>query len=232
MPLISPHPVIRIITFLVLGGYLSVGQPADLAAAALMILALYAGLARAHLLPALATLRRMRWFFLSIVVIYFWFTPGHPLWAGTPEAVAAWLPTVEGARLGLLRASALALFVLGVTLLLQTTSRGELIAGIRWIVRPFSLGGRFHDKLALRIALVLETVPKIQPLVQEALPRRGGEKASPVRRIARAAAGLVTMARDEAQGTPCHDIELPPDRRPPLWQWLWPVSLGLLLGLL
>ncbi len=232
MPLFDLHPVIRIITFLVLGTYLSLGRPADLAAAGLMMMVLYAALERAHLLPALATLRRMRWFFLSIVIIYFWFTPGHPLWPGAAGAVAPWLPTAEGARMGLVRAAALALFVLGVTLLLQTTSRSELIAGIRWIVRPFSLGGRFHDKLALRIALVLETVPRIQPMVQEALPRREGEKTHPVKRIGAAAARLVALAQAEAQRAPCNAIELPPDPHPPLGQWIWPVLVAVVLGLL
>lgn len=224
--LFNLHPVIRIITFLVLAAYLAIGQPADLALIALFTLALYALLEKARLPVALGTLRRLRWFFLSILVIYFWFTPGEPLWAGIGEPYASWVPTADGIRLGLIRAAALVLFVLGVTLLLQTTPRDELINGIRWIVRPFSAGRGFHDKLALRIALVLETVPKIQPLVRQALPRRDGSRARPVERFGVAASRLLTLALSEAQQAPCDLIMLPPDRHPPWWQWVCPMVVG------
>jgi len=223
---IDLHPAIRIITFLVLGIYLSVGRPPDLAVAGAILGTLYVMLEQAHLGAALKMLRRMRWFFFSIFVIYLWFTPGTPVWQGVPLRYEAWLPTVEGIQLGLSRAVSLGLFVLGVTLLLQTTPRQGLIAGIRWLVRPLPLPGRFHNALALRIALVLETVPKLQPVVQAALPARDGQGRA-VERIGRTAASLVARAIDEAQRAPCETIELPPQRHPPLMQWLWPVSLGM-----
>lgn len=219
------HPAVRIISFLVLCAYLAMGRPLDLAMAGLLLAVLYAVLDGARLGAAVKTLRRMRWFFLSILIIYLWFTPGTPVWPGIPLRYEAWLPTMQGVELGLVRGAALALIVLGVTLLLQTTPRHGLITGIRWLVRPLPLPGRFHDVLALRIALVLETVPKLQPMVQSALPaRQAGERA--VARIGRTAAALVAMTVDEAQRAPSETIELPPERHPPLMQWLWPVGLG------
>jgi len=228
---IDLHPAVRIISFLVLGAYLAMGRPMDLAAAGLILALLYVVLEQAHLGAALKMLRRMRWFFLSICIIYFWFTPGTPVWPGVPLRYEAWLPTLEGVQLGLTRGSALALFVFGVTLLLQTTPRNGLISGIRWLVRPLPLPGQFHDALALRIALVLETVPKLQPMVQAALPaRHEGEGA--LERIGRAAASLVSLTVDEAQRATCETIELPPQRHPPLMQWLWPLGLGGLFWLI
>lgn len=221
------HPAVRIISFLVLGASLAVGRPLDLAVAGLILAGLYGVLAHARVGAAVKMLRRMRWFFLSIFIIYLWFTPGTPVWPGIPLRYEAWLPTLEGVELGLTRGTALALFVLGVTLLLQTTPRNGLISGIRWLVRPLPLPGRFHDVLALRIALVLETVPKLQPMIQAALPERNSS-GRVMKRIGCTAATLVALAADEAQGAPCETIELPPQRHPPLVQWLWPVGLGVL----
>ena len=224
------HPAVRIIGFLVLGGYLAMGRPTDLAVAALILFGLYGVLENARMGPAVKMLRRMRWFFLSIFIIYLWFTPGTPVWPGAPLRYEDWLPTLEGVQLGLTRAAALALFIFGVTLLLQTTPRNGLISGIRWLVRPLPLPGRFHDILALRIALVLETVPKLQPMVQAALPPRDKEERA-VERIGRAAASLVALTIDKAQRATCETIELPAQRHPPLIQWLWPVGLGVLFWL-
>lgn len=225
---IDIHPVIRIVTFLVLGAYLAVGRPLDLAVIASLLVLLYMTLEKARPAAALLAMRRLRWFFLSILIVYFWFTPGAPVWSGVDGAYAAWLPTVDGVQLGLVRAAALALFVLGVTLLLQTTSRNELITGIRALVRPVPVSGRFHDRLALRIALVLETVPKIQPLVRSAVPRRN-RYSRPLNGVGTTAARLAALARDQAGQAPCEPIELPPDTRPPVNQWLWPITLAITL---
>jgi energy-coupling factor transporter transmembrane protein EcfT len=221
------HPAVRITCFLVLGAYLAMGRPLDLAVAAGVLAVLYGVLEQARLAPALTMLRRLRWFFLSILIIYFWFTPGTPIWPHTPLRYEAWLPTFEGIRLGLLGVAALGLFVFGVTLLLQTTPRNGLIAGIRWMVGALPLPGGFHDAFALRVALVLETVPKLQPVVQTAMPA-GDKRGGAMERIGRTAAGLVSHAITEAQRAPPETIELPPDRRPPLLQWLWPAALGVL----
>lgn len=220
------HPAVRIVVFLVAGAYIAKGQVLDLAAAAVAITVLYLLLSNASLGPALGMLKRMRWFFLSILVVYFWFTPGQQLFGGELGGYGVLVPTVEGLEQGMLRGAALILFVLGVNLLLQTTPRDLLIAGIRWLARPFALNSAFHDKLSVRIALTLEAVTTVQPMVRATATGQADAAVRPLDRIGRAAAGLVNRVLDRARQSPCVPIELPAHGRPPVWQWALPVLLG------
>ena len=75
------HPVIRVISLIVLGSVLALSQGRTVFFATALMLALYVATSTTHLAPAFKMLRRMRWLFISIIGFYFWFTPGQPLWA-------------------------------------------------------------------------------------------------------------------------------------------------------
>ncbi len=145
------HPLIRILLFLGATVLAPLGEAEGLAAAAVLLAALWAG-ARVPLdRHAWRAVRRLRWLFLSLFVLYAWFTPGRylaPPWG-------AWSPTLEGLALGAERAALLVLIALGAHLLLASTRREALVAGLG-LLQP--RGSRF----ALRLVLTLEAVPRAQ----------------------------------------------------------------------
>ncbi len=145
------HPLIRILLFLGTAVFAPLGGVEGLAFAAVLLGVLWAG-ARAPLdRCAWRAVRRLRWLLLSLFVLYAWFTPGRylvPAWGG-------WSPTLEGLALGAERATLLILIALGAHLLLASTRREALVAGLG-LLQP--RGSRF----ALRLVLTLEAVPRAQ----------------------------------------------------------------------
>jgi len=104
-------------------------------------------------------LRRMKIFFISISIIYIWFTPGELVFPVLDE----WSPTYEGFILALLRISALCILVLGVSTLLKLTPKDELVCGLYYFSYPFSVFGLNREKLIARIMLTLDIASSAAP---------------------------------------------------------------------
>ncbi len=222
------HPVIRVVSFFVLAGFLSLGDLNPLLMAAAVLVILYGMAGGIHLRPAMLMLRRMRWLFLSLVIIYFWFTPGEPPLSSSP-ALSPWLPTLEGMQEGAIRIVSLIALVLAVNLLLQSTPREQLLSAIHWLARPLRQLGVSHDRLVLRMALVLEAVPKVQALAAQ--PATATPQSRTVDRIGNAAAVLYRQVLARADDEVCHAVEIPANGRPAGVQWLYPLALGGMLWL-
>lgn len=117
---------------------------------------------------ALKLLKRARWLFLSILLIYAFATPGEYV-AGFPDAFA---PTYEGLQSGLMQALRLAAMLGALSLMLATSSREQFMSGIYFLLRPFRLLGISPERFSARLWLTLhyaETMPKgiIQHLKQQ-----------------------------------------------------------------
>lgn len=217
------HPVIRISGFLILAAGLSLGGLGELLVAG-VILAATTHILHARIFPmAWPMLRRMRWLFLSLLVIYFWFTPGQPL-------LFPYGPSLEGIQAGLLRISLLIMLVVAVSLLLCTTPRAQLIAAIQWLAWPLRWIGVEADRLAVRMALTLETVADAQHLLRQRTPARA-DLAHPIAAIGAVAADLFQGALARAEYAPCPVIEVPDYGHPPIYQWLYPLLLAGILWL-
>lgn len=241
---ISLHPVIRIAVFIILAGALSIGNTTTLLLAAMAVAGAY-GItatppfcaANAPLIAALNMLQRMRWLFLSLFIIYCWFTPGSPLPLALPTSMLAWLPTLQGFEEASIRIASLVTVVLAVQLLLHITSREQLSGAIYWWLKPLGYTGIAHERLAIRMALVLETVPKVQPLIHQALadqrladhPRAGRYRSS-LARTGQVAATLYQNVLTHAEQQVCHTLEIPAVTSPPVWQWLFPAGMAAALG--
>ena len=225
---IPMHPVIRIVSFVVLTAFLALGDAANILVAAFILGFLHFKLDGPARQAAWRLLRRMRWLFLSIAVIYLWFTPGAPLIPGA-ASFAAWLPTVDGLWLGALRISALALMATAAALLLSVTARDEILGALRWLMAP--LGRlRFPDeRFAVRVALSLEAVTRMQSQVPAALAA-AGEAAGPSARIDAVAAALFGTVMREAEAADCAPISLPAYSSPPLIQWTLPLLLFVVMA--
>lgn len=227
------HAVIKIICFLIFAAAMSVGETTVLALGFLLVAPLYlfnvSEHGRAHLGTAMAMLKRLRWLFLSIFIIYLFFTPGILLW---PDLL--WGPTEEGAWLGLSRISVLVLIVAAVNVLLSSTEQAEFLAAVHWCLQPLAWFGLPHERLAVRIALTVESVSAVRDAYRHASRTESGDKNQPalsnkpqpkILMIANTAHRLFTQVVVDAEAAPLREIALPKQSRPPLLQWSFPLLL-------
>ena len=218
------HPVIRIISFLVFAACAASVDARGLAAAALILGLLYLWLGPGHLRQGWHMLRRMRWFFLSILVLYFWFTPGQPALASLPLPTA-WLPTRPGLVAGGQRLASLVLIILAVNLLLRTTPPQQLTAAIHWLARPLAWLGLPADRLAVRMVLVTEALATVQSRVRDALARLRGEGGG-LRQLGRFSAEIFREIDAAAVSAPGRTLVLRRCAAPPFHQWVYPLALA------
>lgn len=217
------HAVIRIICFLVVGGFLSLGGALEHGLAALLITLGYLLWGIPQMGKALRMLSRLRWLFLSILVVYFWFTPGDlllPSWQ-------AWSPTVQGVGAGVLRMLTLILLVLAVSLLLQLTSREDLIAALVWLLSPLR---RLHitpERLAVRMMLSMEKVVEVQRLYGELATAPGAAEKNRLTRFATRLLTLFEAVLARATQEPSQSITIPCHASPLWYQWGYPLAIGL-----
>lgn len=221
------HPAIKIASFLVFGASISFGGDKALIFGMLLLAIFYLLGPLDRLYPVLRLLARMRWFFLSIALVYVFFSPGRLVFSSLPS----WGPTWEGLHEGAVRIGVLMLIVLAVNLLLRTTGRDSLTSAILWCLRPLSWCGLPHERLAVRIALTLDTVSAVQGVYRQE-PR--GDEAQAARqpitvrlvRIGETAKRLFVTVAERAESAPLHSVELSQESSPPLLQWLFPLALG------
>ena len=218
------HPLIRIVCFLVFAGWLAFGDvPRVLCAFALLTVG-YAWLNSVPVKLAGRMLSRLRWFFLSLLVIYGWFTPGRPLWPGT-SGLAAMAPSIEGLLAGAERIAALAAIVLGVNLLLRSTSREQLLSAIYGLARPLAVFGGVRERLAVRMMLVIEALDGTRELVIGRLAARN-RSVTGLRAAGELTSDLLIeiMQRAEADAG---EVRVIADCPAPAAQWGYPLLLWL-----
>ncbi|WP_349646342.1 hypothetical protein [Candidatus Parabeggiatoa sp. HSG14] len=165
----------------------------------------------------LPLLKRLRWLFLSLFILNLWF---H-------SPTFTWLPSIDGLLLALERVVALVIIVLIAHLLISTTSTQKIIAALLWWLIPLNKIGFSTERLAVRLALVLDTVQSVQNLYTE-IPSTATK--NPIKKISERVAGLFLKVLIHAETTPLRTLEIPKLQSPPLWQWGYPLfMLGLIL---
>ena len=213
------HPLIRVVALLVFVTGLALARPALLGAGTglLLLLNLLTGFPAPGVL--LRMVLRLRWLLLAILLVYGWWTPGISLF----PAIGSWSPTIAGLVVGLLRILSLVLIVAAVHLLLQVTSRSELLPAIMQLIRPVTTqAGR--ERLAVRILLSVEAVSRVQSLVSDTLKEHPlyNRKLST---LGDAAQVLYRAVLDKAAQAGVDIIDVVELESPPLWQWLIPLVL-------
>jgi energy-coupling factor transport system permease protein len=173
----------------------------------------------------LLMIKRLRWLFIAILLVYGWWTPGTPVLplAGT------WSPTYAGLYHGATRILVLLTIVTAVHLLLQSTPRKQLLPAIMQLIYPFT-STRVRERLAVRMLLVIETVPRVQALTAEVLNKRSTSNGA-LARLSDSSRRLYRHVLDDAAQAQTGTIEISPPTRPPAWQWLIPLAMsGVILG--
>jgi len=99
----------------------------------------------------LRLLKRVRYILLFLLIVYAYNTPG--------EYVADWYfstaPSYEGIGAGIEQILRLAAILAGLAILLVTTGREQLIAGLYFLARPFGFVGLDPERFAVRLWLTL-----------------------------------------------------------------------------
>lgn len=214
----SLHPVIRLLFTVLIATAVTRGSAVDLVLAACFLLVPYVRRAVLLVPSAISMLKRLRWFFLSLLILFFWFTPGTPLFdLGIPQR---WIPTREGLIFGSERTLALVLVVLAVNYLLRTTSREHLLFAIFVLTKPLSWSGSdLRQRFAVRTALTLETVGRAQSMLSELRHRQSSTRAS-LSYWGQLAGSVVRQTLAQADAAELTSAALRIGTAPPWWQWL------------
>lgn len=213
------HPLIRVVALLVFVTGLALARPVLLSAGIGLLLLLNLLTSFPDPRGLLRMVLRLRWLLLAILLVYGWWTPGLSLF----PAIGSWSPTTEGLIVGLLRILSLVLIVAAVHLLLQVTTRKELLPAIIQLISPVTTqAGR--ERLAVRILLSVEAVTHVQSLISDTL------KTHPLynRKLSTlgvAAQVLYKAVLDKAAQAGVDVIDVIELKSPPLWQWLIPLAL-------
>lgn len=153
--LCETHPAVKILVFILMAIYIPRFQLNQLVALALL---LSAGLIYFRVSRFFLMLRRMRWFFISMLIIYSYTTPGQYL-ANWPIDLA---PTYEGISQGLFQIAKVCLVLAGIALLMATSTKETLMAGIFVIIRPLKYLGLDPERFAARLFLTLHYIESRQ----------------------------------------------------------------------
>jgi len=216
--LASLHPVVRIICFIIFALFLALGGPLQVVWGGLLVGILFSISGFQVVKRAWPMLRRMRWFFLSIFLIYLFMTPGEPIISVL--APPSWLPTQEGVLAAIHRISVLILMVLAVHWLLLYTPRQALVSALYQLVWPLGCLGLSRERFAVRVGLVFEAMEPVQQLVaHRAVQVKGGDK--DLNRYANIAAGLMTDIIALSDKVECRSIDVDVATTPPPLQWGW-----------
>ncbi|MDI1299970.1 CbiQ family ECF transporter T component [Methylotenera sp.] len=148
------HPIVKILLFiftLLLMSYLSNPHVLVLCIA-LFIYALWLEQG-----GFLRVVKRMKWLFISIFIIYAFGTPGEYV-QHIPNVVA---PTIEGCVLGFVQIAKLLIALAVLSILFATSSKEQLMIGLHLLLSPLNLLGINTNKFTARLLLTLDYVEEL-----------------------------------------------------------------------
>jgi energy-coupling factor transporter transmembrane protein EcfT len=209
------HPVIRIACFLLL----IAGLAATRQLLFLIAVPVFLGLFKYHCTfrEILPLLRRLRWLFLSLLILNLWFS--------SPELQL--IPSLQGIIAALERITALIILVLAAHLLLKTTPTTEIISALTWWFAPLRYLGVRTEIIALRLSLVLDTVREVQALSLQ-LPLREPTQ-NRIQYISASVSQLFITVSQQAENTALRCLDIPELAAIPWQQWAYPLLLTFLM---
>lgn len=211
----SLHPVVRIITFLILVTTLArLGLP-ELLLFAGLFLVFAARMLATRLIVLWRFVRRLKWFWLSILLLYT-LMPGN---GATGDIIH-----YDGLLTGLLRCLSLLVILMYFVLLVAPIPSPELLRSWYWLMRPLRYVGLSPERISLRIGLTFAAVERIQ-----AQPREAQQPIS-LRNLPEHLYQFMRMAITQAGTASDSALTQPSCLTSPPWQhWLIPLGVTLLL---
>jgi len=152
------HPFVKITCFFFLLLLLQFLSPSSIAVLCALIGLLAAVLNSRHFF---LLIKRMRWLFVSLLLVYGYATPGEYL-AFLPLNVA---PSYEGLHLGLMQIARLLIAVASLSALFASANKSQLMAGLWTMLSPLRLVGLNVERFTVRMLLTLHYVEQmaVQP---------------------------------------------------------------------
>ena len=152
------HPFVKIACFFFLLLLLQYLSPSSIAVLCGLICLLAAVLNLPHFSQLI---KRMRWLFVSLLLVYAYATPGEYL-AFLPLNVA---PSYEGLRMGLMQIAKLLIAVASLSALFASASKSQLMDGLWTLLAPLRLMGLNVERFTVRMLLTLHYVEQmaVQP---------------------------------------------------------------------
>jgi len=161
------HPSLKILALILLAASVQFLPTVALLATGI-ILFIIALMLHASLLRGM--LYRSRWLLLTLLLIFAFTTPGEYLeWWYFSIA-----PTYEGISLGMLQAGRLVIMLTGLSILLGTTQRDALMAGIFPLLSPLRRIGLSPERFTARLWLTIHYVEQA-PMVKKGTALSGLE---------------------------------------------------------
>jgi len=105
----------------------------------------------------LHAVRRMRWLFLSIFIIYAFGTPGELI----PNFPVNFAPTFEGVQFGLVQVEKLLIALAALSLLLTSSPKQQMMLGLYMLLTPFKFVGLNVERFTARLTLTLDYVEEL-----------------------------------------------------------------------
>lgn len=207
------HPVIKIILTVVLSALACMHTTQSLIAVISLALAGYTITSLGYLKNAANMMYRLRWFFLSILIVYLWLTPGEPVFA--VQSVLA--PSIDGLIMGASRLLSLLAVILVVNLMLTTTRAQELFPAISWLASPLSLLGISRERIAVRLVLTMQTIASAEQLCRECQEKLRGR--SFYQKAATALGEITDQIQIKANQSALQELQIEDPGPPPVYQW-------------
>lgn len=127
---------------------------------ALIVIVLLAVLLKIKSHQFLRTIKRMKWFFVAMLLIFAFNTPG--------EHIKGWAfmfsPTYEGIQAGFLQTLRMITLLALLSLIMTLNSRLQLISGFYFLLLPLKYAGLEVERFAARLWLTLHYVESNQQL--------------------------------------------------------------------
>lgn len=217
------HPVIRIATFLIVAVFLSTNKFENLITAAILLLLLF------FIYPSSASIKkagkiifRLRWLFLSILVIYGWFSSGDLLFPDWQTLS----PYKQGIEHGFIRIIALVILILSLTQLVLQLSRNDLLGSISWYCYPLKWIGIPEQRVIARLILTIDAVQELENKWKE-YKQLEINSHSKLQQIYQRVLQLFDDVVTTAEHSETRIISVSLLTTPAWYQWFIPLSLGL-----
>jgi energy-coupling factor transport system permease protein len=166
--------------------------------------------------------KRLRFFFVSILILYGWFFPGEPLFESAHLQVL--VPVSDGLIEGGIRIVALCIMMWAVSLLLQSSEKQDLISALTWLLTPLKVFNRLHERLALRMTLTLQNIEKVSKILAEHRSEAKTEQ-SRIARINNVFTHSFQHVLQQADNEKSVEIEIRTMQAPGLLNWYIPIAI-------
>ncbi len=228
------HPAIKIISLIILSLFLTQGNWLTLLLTGAVVLPFY--IIRPSLwISARTMIWRLKWLFLSILLIYIFFTPK------ISASISQLNPYLYLLLPGLFRILVLITLILAVNLFIKTTTKNEILTALLWILSPLKRIKIDIERFILRAVLTIEYLEKLNQKLTEMKAQikpeiQSGSWVDKKRRafyhlVTGSTAALRELFAEVSSSTPKeYFID---ENDPPGWfQWIIPLILFLLFSVL